>query len=504
MADDLRAADFLVPKLPATLTDLYELTMAAGYWTLGRADEEAVFCLYFRRHPFGGGYTIAAGLARVLDYLEHFAFSGVELEHLATLRGDSGQALFAPAFLEYLATLRLRVDVDAVPEGTVVFPHEPLIRVRGPLLQAQLLETALLNLINFPTLAATQAARVVEAAAGAPVLEFGLRRAQGPDGALTASRAAYLGGVAATSNVLAGRLFGIPVRGTHAHSWVLSFGSEAEAFTAYGSVMPDNSIFLVDTYDTLTGVARAIEAGRTLEAAGHHFGGIRLDSGDLAYLSVEARRLLDEAGFPSAKIVASNDLDAETIVALRDQGARIDVYGVGTKLVTCYEQPALGGVYKLTAIADRNGLWSPGGEGYWRRPLKISADSGKTTVPGILGVRRYTDPTGLSRADMIYDELAGSINPTEVVDPSDVHHRQRLDPSWISRELLVPVLRGGQRAYDPPTLAVSRELVRSELASFHPGIRRALRPHLYPAGLELGLHEYREQLIAEALPGAAR
>src|SRR5690349_20745440 len=250
------------------MTDLYELTMAAGYWKLRRTEEQAIFTLSFRSAPFGGGFTIAAGLESVVLFLERFRFTPEELAHLEGLRGTDEQPLFEPGFLAYLAEMRLAVDVDAVPEGTVVFPHEPLIRVTGSLLQAQLLESALLNLVNFPTLGATKAAHVTLAAGGAPVLEFGLRRAQGPDGGLTASRSAYLGGCSASSNVLAGRLFGIPVRGTHAHSWVMSFDDEPGAFRAYAAAMPNNCVFLVDTYDTLEGVSRAIETGRWLRAQG--------------------------------------------------------------------------------------------------------------------------------------------------------------------------------------------------------------------------------------------
>ncbi|HEY4190709.1 MAG TPA: nicotinate phosphoribosyltransferase, partial [Candidatus Limnocylindrales bacterium] len=250
------------PVPPPTMTDLYELTMAAGYWKLGRLGDQAIFTLFFRHAPFGGGFTVAAGLEGVVAFIEHFRFSPPELEHLAGLMGTDGRPLFEPGFLDYLADLRLTVDVDAMPEGTLAFPHEPLLRVTGPLLQGQLLESALLNLVNYPSLAATQAAHVVFAAGGAPVMEFGLRRAQGPDGALTASRSAYLGGCAATSNVLAGRLFGIPVRGTHAHSWILSFADEPTAFDAWAEVMPGNAVLLVDTYDTEEGIANAIATGR--------------------------------------------------------------------------------------------------------------------------------------------------------------------------------------------------------------------------------------------------
>ncbi len=478
------------PVPPATMTDLYELTMAAGYWKLGRTEEQAIFTLFFRQAPFGGGFTLAAGLEGVVAFVEAYRYAPDELAHLEGLRGNDDKPLFEAAFLDYLADLRLEVDIDAMPEGTVVFPHEPLVRVSGSLLQAQLLESALLNLVNFPTLAATKAAHVVLAAGGAPVLEFGLRRAQGPDGGLTASRAAYLGGCAATSNVLAGRLFGIPVRGTHAHSWVLSFESEQEAFDAWADVMPGNAVMLVDTYDSLDGVANAIDTGRRLRQRGSRLAGIRLDSGDLAYLSVRAREMLDAAGFEGTQIVASNDLDPETIESLQAQGARIDVWGVGTKLVTCFDQPALGGVYKLTAIRDG---------GAWRTPVKVSADTAKITVPGNLGVRRFYDRDGTARADMIWDELHALDGSRVIVDPADSHHRMTIDDAWTSKEVLVPVFRGGARVYDLPSLEAARDLARHELGTLHPAILRQLRPHWYPAGLEWSLYKRREAMIEAAL-----
>jgi nicotinate phosphoribosyltransferase len=478
------------PVPPATMTDLYELTMAAGYWKLGRVDEQAIFTLFFRQAPFGGGFTLAAGLEGVIRFLEEYRFEPDELAHLEGLRGNDDRPLFEAGFLDHLAALRLEVDIDAVPEGTVVFPHEPLVRVSGSLLQAQLLESALLNLVNFPSLAATKAAHVVLAAGGAPVLEFGLRRAQGPDGGLTASRAAYLGGCAATSNVLAGRLFDIPVRGTHAHSWVLSFQSEQEAFDAWADVMPGNAVMLVDTYDSIEGIANAIDTGRRMQQRGHRLAGIRLDSGDLAYLSVQAREMLDAAGFEATQIVASNDLDPETIESLQAQGARIDVWGVGTKLVTCFDQPALGGVYKLTAIRDG---------GAWRTPVKVSSDTAKITVPGKLGVRRFYDRDGTARADMIWDELHALDGSRVIVDPADAHHRMTIDASWTSKEVLVPVFRRGERVYDIPSLEEARDLARRELGTLHPAILRQLRPHWYPAGLEWSLYKRREAMIEAAL-----
>ncbi|MDA1229657.1 MAG: nicotinate phosphoribosyltransferase, partial [Planctomycetota bacterium] len=339
------------------LTDLYQLTMAYGYWQQGKAEQQAVFHLFFRSNPFKGGFVIAAGLEPALEFIRPFRFKPDDVAFLATITGNDNQPLFEPAFLEYLGQLELTLDIDAIPEGTVVFPHAPLLRVRGPILQCQLLETALLNIINFQSLIATKAARIVMAAQSDPVLEFGLRRAQGIDGALAASRAAYIGGCAATSNVLAGKRFGIPVKGTHAHSWVMSFDTELESFSAYAEAMPNNCVFLVDTYDTLEGIRNAITVGNRLRDSGHSMVGIRLDSGDLAWLSIEARKLLDAGGFQDAAIVASNDLDERLIASLKQQGATIGVWGVGTKLVTAYDQPALGGVYKLGAMMDAAGEW---------------------------------------------------------------------------------------------------------------------------------------------------
>ncbi len=316
------------------LTDLYQLTMAAAWHHQGGAERDAAFHLFFRHLPFQGGYAVAAGLGSVVEWLENFRFDEDEIEYLGTLLDAESAPLFTSEFLEYLRAMELRVDIDAMPEGTVVFSHQPLLRITGPIIQCQLLETALLNIINFQTLVATKAARVCRAAAGEPVLEMGLRRAQGPDGAVAASRAAHIGGCDSTSNVLAGKIFGIPVKGTHAHSWVMGFDSELESFRAYAAAMPGNCTLLVDTYDTLDGIRNAIEIGKSLRESGHRLLGVRLDSGDLAWLSQQARTMLDDAGFSDAAIVASNDLDENLIESLRHQGARINVWGVGTKLVT--------------------------------------------------------------------------------------------------------------------------------------------------------------------------
>jgi len=409
---------------PGLYTDLYQLTMAQGYVLTGVAETHASFSLSFRENPFGGGYALACGLEQALDYLESLTFSAEDISYLATLTGNDGRPLFREEFLGYLESFRFEADVDAVPEGTVVFANEPVVRVTGPVVSCQLVETALLNTVNFQTLVATKAARVCEAAGSDPVVEFGLRRAQGPDGGLSAARAAFVAGCSGTSNVLAGRTYGIPVAGTHAHSWVMLFDTEREAFDAYAAAMPNNCTFLVDTYNTLEGVALAAEVGVGLREHGHALIGVRIDSGDLAWLSREARRILDEAGLPDAKIVASNELDEHLIVSLKDQGAAIDVWGVGTKLVTAYEQPALGGVYKLTAVRE------PGGE--WEPRVKLSEQIGKVTTPGVLGVRRYFDEDGRPAGDMVYDTASPPRGDVVMVDPADPTRRKRFSESQLA------------------------------------------------------------------------
>ena len=472
----------------ALLTDLYQLTMAEAYWKSGLHEQEAVFHLFFRQNPFQGGFAVACGLARAVELLGSFRYQDDDLAYLAGLPGSDGRPLFEAAFLDHLRALELRCDVDAIPEGTVVFPQEPLVRVRGPILHCQLLETALLNIVNFETLIATKAARVCLAARGEPVLEFGLRRAQGIDGGLSASRAAYVGGCAATSNVLAGRLFGIPVRGTHAHSWVLSFDDERQAFQAYAEALPHNAVFLVDTYDTLEGVRHAVEVGRWLRQHGHDLLGIRLDSGDLAYLSIQARKILDEAGFPDATIVASNDLDEHVITSLKEQGAPIGQWGVGTRLVTGHDQPALGGVYKLGAVREAGGPW--------KHKVKLSEQAIKVNNPGVQQVRRYVDADGFV-ADLIYDEERGVPAGSAMVDPADFTRRRRLPAAPDSTDLLVPVLRGGGVVWTPAPLAAVRQRTIDQLAALHAGVKRFLNPHQYPVGLEEGLFDLKTRLILQ-------
>ena len=473
----------------ALLTDLYQLTMACGYWKGGHAETEAVFHLTYRRAPFGGAYAIAAGLAPALAYLKRLRFTEEDLAYLATLTDATKQPLFPQGFLDYLGAMKFSCTVDAVPEGSLVFPHEPIVRVRGPILQAQLVETALLDIVNFQSLIATKASRVVTAARGAPVLEFGLRRAQGIDGGLAASRASYIGGVSGTSNVLAGKLFGIPVGGTHAHSWVMFHDDEIASFRAYADALPGNCTFLVDTYDTLDGVANAIEVGRELRAKGYPLVGVRLDSGDLAHLSSEARRMLDEAGFRDAKIVASNDLDENVIGSLLEQGAKIDVYGVGTRLVTAYDQPALGGVYKLGATRRADGTW--------HEVIKLSEQPVKISNPGILQVRRLRGASGELAGDVIYDSEVGFSGPAlhDIEDPT----RPVLTPAFDRGEdLLVTAMKGGSVVYPPEDLQTCRARAAAELAALSPRSRRFLNPQPYPVGLDRHVNARKQQLIAAA------
>lgn len=483
------------------LTDLYQVTMAYGYWKSKTAEKEAVFNLYFRKNPFNGGFTIACGLANVIGYIDHFGFSKKDLRYLRTLTGNDNKPMFEEAFLDYLANLTLSCSIEAIPEGTVVFPNEPLIRVRGPILQCQLLETPLLNLINFESLIATKAARLRLVADTDTLLEFGLRRAQGIDGGMTASRAAYIGGCDATSNVLAGKLHDIPVRGTHAHSWVMSFDDEQQAFDTYAEVLPNNVTLLVDTYDTLQGVRHAIETGRKLEQQGHKLAAIRLDSGDLAYLSIEARKLLDEAGFQNTSIVASNDLDETIINSLKQQGAKIDIWGVGTKLVTAFDQPALGGVYKLAALQNEAGDDSAN---RWSYKMKLSEQAIKISTPGIQQVRRFRDERGFL-ADMIYntEEMSGLNRSTTMIDPMDFTKRRRFDASQSYEDLLVPVFQDGNCVYSLPDIHAVRARVQAQLAGLHPGVKRFVNPHTYPVGLEQSLHELKTELILKLRESAS-
>lgn len=470
------------------LTDLYQLTMAYGYWKSGKAEQEAVFNLYFRKHPFQGGFTIACGLSSVIDYLNEYRIDEEDLEYIGSLTGSDGKVLFETGFLDYLRTMEFKCSVNAIPEGTVVFPNEPLLRIQGPVLQCQLLETPLLNLINFQSLIATKAARMRLVANEDSLLEFGLRRAQGPDGGMTASRAAYIGGFDATSNVLAGKLYGIPVKGTHAHSWVMSFDDELESFETYARYMPNNVTLLVDTYDSIQGVKNAILVGNQLRERGYELGGIRLDSGDLAYLSIEARKLLDDAGFEKTNIVASNDLDEYIMDSLKIQGAKINVWGIGTKLVTAYDQPALGGVFKLAAI--KNELEN------WDYKLKLSEQAIKVSTPGIQQVRRFKDAKGFI-SDMIFNIETPLSEKPMMVDPYDFTKTRSFSDTLTYEDLLVPVFVDGELVYSLPTIHETRERVEQQLAHFHKGIKRFVNPHTYPVGLEKELFDMKTDLIVK-------
>jgi nicotinate phosphoribosyltransferase len=463
---------------------LYQLTMAYGYWKLGLHEREAVFQLFFRKNPFQGNYALACGLGSAIEFLNDWRFRPEDIEFLATLKAVNNEALFPQAFLDYLLQLKFSCDVDAIPEGTVVFAHEPLVRIKGPLLQGQLIESTLLNIINFQTLIATKAARVCHAARGAPVLEFGMRRAQGPDGALSASRAAYVGGCEATSNVLAGKLYGIPLRGTHAHSWVTAFPDEMSAFAAYAKVMPHNCVLLVDTYDTIKGVRHAIEIGKILRAQGDELLGIRLDSGDLAALSIKARKMLDAAGFKETRIVVSNSLDENVIQQLHEQGAKISVWGVGTHLTTAFDQPALDGVYKLSALRDE--------KGHWQYKIKLSEQPAKISNPGIYQVRRFFfDDEEIM--DILYDIEMGMPDMPEMLALEGTYKITKLGDYDASVDLLQPVFRAGICVYPKEPLAEVRARALQQVKQF-------LKNHAqkcYPVGLEKSLYDLKQTLISE-------
>ena len=473
----------------ALLTDLYQLTMAQGYWKTGLSEDQACFHMYFRDNPFSGGYSIACGMAQLAELVDGFRFSGEDCEYLAGLKAPGGGALFEPEFLEWLGDLRLSVDIDAVHEGTVVFPNEPLVRVTGPIMQCQLLETALLNCVNFETLIATKAARVC-LAAESPVAEFGLRRAQGYAGGVWASRAAVVGGCASTSNVLAGKLFGLPVSGTHAHSWVMAFESELEAFRAYARAFPNNCILLIDTYDVRQGLENAITVGLEMKQRGERLIGVRIDSGDLSWLAKMCRERLDEAGLSDCGVVLSNDLDEYTISSIRNEGAQVMSWGVGTKLATAYDQPTLGGVYKLSAT--RAGKDAP-----WVDRIKIAENSSKLTFPGVLGIRRYYHEDGFIAGDMVYDVNAPINGEERIVDPMD-QLRQKVLSVKRFEELLHPLARNGKSVLEPcyrDALAAA-ERVRQGLENVHETQKRMLNPHSYPVGLECGLAHRRLDLVA--------
>ena len=466
------------------LTDLYQLTMMDGYLKNGKEKDIAVFDLFFRRNNIIT-YSVAAGLEQALDYVLNIRFEKQDIEYLRSL------GLFDETFLSYLKNFRFTGDVYAVPEGTVVFPEEPIVTVRAPLLEAQFLETALLNIVNHQTLIASKSAKVAYAAKGDSVMEFGLRRAQGPDAGIYGARASVIGGCRSTSNVLAGQKFGIPVAGTHAHSWVMNFPTEYEAFSAYAKMYPDACLLLVDTYDTLhSGVPNAIRVFRELRAAGHEPKGIRLDSGDLAYLSKMARALLDEAGSPDAIICASGDLDEYLINSLKNQGACINLWGVGTKLITSADMPALGGVYKLSALHTGDSEVPK---------IKLSDNSDKITNPGFKQVYRiYDNKTGKAEADLIAlrDEVFDEKQPLTIFHPKDTWKKTTFT-DYTMRPLSRLYIKDGKLLSPLPALTDICTYAEGEKESFWDEYKRPDNPHVYKVDLSQRLFDLKNQLISQ-------
>ena len=466
----------------ALFTDLYELTMMQGYWASGRSEQRACFELFFRSVPEGGGYCLAAGIEDVLAILPSLRFRDEEIAYLGSL------GLFQPGFLDHLRTVRFTGEVRCLAEGTLVFPQEPILQVSASLLQAQWLETLLLNVVNFQTLIATKASRIVQAAQPATVVEFGLRRAQGPNGGLWASKAAYLAGCIGTSNVEAGYRFGIPVYGTHAHSWVQSFPDEQAAFRAYAETFPDQTILLVDTYDTLKqGLPAAIAEAKRLEASGHRVVGIRLDSGDLRQLADACRHELDAAGLDYVKILASGDIDEYAIAELKAAQAAIDIYGVGTRLATAYQEPALGGVYKLVAVESSDG---------WQPSMKVSSSTVKRTLPGRKQVwRRQAGDRYLADALALLDESV----PVRMLEEEAGNGETVLNPAEL-RPLLELRVENGQLVRAGDTLEEIRARVAAELRRLPAEHQRLAGTEPYRVGLTDNLHACQQRLLKRRSP----
>ncbi len=470
------------------LTDLYELTMMQGYFKHKDQNETVIFDAFYRTNPGEGGYAIAAGLEQVIQYIKDLHFSDEDIEYLA------GLGIFEQDFLDYLRGFQFTGNIYAIPEGSVIFPREPLVKVIAPIMQAQLMETAILNIINHQSLIATKAARVCYAARGDGIMEFGLRRAQGPDAGTYGARAAVIGGCVGTSNVLCGRLFDVPVKGTHAHSWIMSFPDEYTAFKTYADMYPSACILLVDTYDTLkSGVPNAIKVFQEMKEAGVPltYYGIRLDSGDLAYLSKKARKMLDQAGFPDAVISASNDLDEFLIDSLKVQGAAITSWGVGTNLITSKDCPSFGGVYKLAAIKDKEGNFIP--------KIKLSENSEKVTNPGNKTVYRiYEKESGKVKADLIclVDEKFDENEPMLLFDPLEPWKKTKLPGgSYTMREIMVPVFQGGKCCYESPKVMDIREYCKKELDTLWDETRRLVNPHKVYVDLSKKLYDIKIELL---------
>ena len=471
------------------VTDFYNLVMAYAYWESKTHETEAVYHFSFRKNPFQNGYIIFTGLSDALELLcKNFNITDQEKLYLDSLTDNTGKKIFSIEFLDYLQNSPFSCSIDAAEEGEVVFANEPVLRVTGPIIQCQLIESILLNIIGFQSLIATKASRIILAAKGLPVIEFGMRHAHGVDGALSASKAAFIGGVSATSNVHAGFKWGIPVRGTQGHAWVMFFESELDAFLTFGQAVSDShNIFLVDTYSTLEGVKNAIIAGKKLAKMGKKLAGIRIDSGDLAWLSIAARKLLDEADLKDVKIFASNELDEHIISSLIAEGACIDYFGVGTKLVTAKDDPASSCVYKLSAIKINK---------EWVSKIKISEQAVKTSVPGILGVRRYKDTKGNFVGDMVYDIRETKLTEV-IVDPFDKMRKKTLNGSYV--ELLKPLLKNGKQIGEAKTLLQIKEHAKHRLSKVDVSSKRLINPHVYPVGLEEKLFYVREKMIEDAL-----
>jgi len=469
------------------LTDLYELTMMQGYYAQGQ-QEKVIFDVFFRQNPCNNGYSVCAGLEQVINYIKDLNFTYEDVDYLR------GLGIFSEDFLQYLSGFHFSGDIYAIPEGTVIFPREPLIKVIAPIMQAQLVETAILNIINHQSLIATKAARVCYAARGDGIMEFGLRRAQGPDAGIYGARAAVIGGCIGTSNVLCGQLFHVPVKGTHAHSWIMSFPDEYTAFKTYADMYPSACILLADTYDTLkSGVPNAIRVFREMRDAGIPLTnyGIRLDSGDLAYLSKKARKMLDAAGFPDAVISASNDLDEFLIDSLKAQGAAITSWGVGTNLITSKDCPAFGGVYKLAAIMDANGSFVP--------KIKLSENTEKVTNPGNKTIYRiYEKDSGKVKADLIclVEEQFDSNEPLLLFDPLEPWKKTRLaGGSYTMREIMAPVFQNGTCCYKSPSVMDIRAYCQEELNTLWDETKRLVNPHKVYVDLSQKLYDIKIDLL---------
>jgi nicotinate phosphoribosyltransferase len=466
-------------------TDKYEINMMYAHWFHGSLNRRAVFDVYFRKLPYGNGFAIFAGLERVAEYLNNLRFDEEAIRYLAEQEEN-----YHPGFFEELRNFRFQGDLYAMEEGTVVFPNEPLIRVEARVFEAQLLETALLNFVNYQTLIATKAARIRQVAGNDILLEFGSRRAQEEDAAVWGARAAYLAGFDATSNMLTGMKFGIPTKGTHAHSWVQDHDDEETAFLKYAEALPDQVTLLVDTYDPLrSGMPNAIKIGKWLETKGKRLISIRLDSGDLAYLSVQARQMLDEAGLTYVKITASNDLDEDTIFEIKAQGARIDIWGVGTRLITGGDQPALGGVYKLVAREKDSG---------YVPAIKISANPEKITTPGIKEVYRIISrKTGRAEGDLVTLADGSDLpdgKPIRLFNPTHTFIQKKVS-DYDAVPLMKPIFQDGKQVYVFPPLADSRQRCAEQLKQFWPQYLRRLNPEIYPVDLSQKTWDMKMEMI---------